>query len=75
MPFCPVLPCIVSVFESLVGGEAELGDRNATGRERDLRILSYVFHQDYFVDAFCHVTHAVPSIYEHPLVLPHSMQR
>jgi hypothetical protein len=40
------LPCVAFVFESLVGGEAEFGDRNPTGRVLDLRILSNVPHQD-----------------------------
>jgi len=74
VPLCFVLPLIVPVFESFVRGEADFSHRNSTGCVLDLRILAYVSHQNYLVHAFRHVILQLLS-YEHPLVLPHSMQR
>jgi len=45
---------VKGVFESLVRGETNLGDRNSTRRVVDLRILAYIAHQNYLVDAFRH---------------------
>ena len=73
--FCFVLPLIVPVFESFVRGEADFSDRNSTGCVLDLRILAYVSNQNYFVHAFFFAMPYSSFSYEHPLVLPHSMQR
>src|SRR4051812_42626029 len=49
VPLGAVLPLAFFVFEALVGGEGELCDRHAAGREFHFRVLAEIADQDDFV--------------------------
>src|SRR5262245_39407302 len=54
VPLGAVLPFAGFVFVTLVGGQAELGYRDAARRVLDLRILAQVPDQNHFVNALWH---------------------
>jgi hypothetical protein len=73
VPFCFVLPLIVSVFEAFVRGEADL----ATGTPLAVYLTSGSW-PTFPTKITLFTLFAMPYSsfsYEHPLVLPHSRQR
>ena len=55
VPLGAILPLAALVFETLVGGERNLGHGRAAGGVLDFGIFAQVADENYFVDAFsCH---------------------